>query len=91
MARAIDLTGIDNVNEYYTNHYLSTIFAENIDSQIKIYKESAKEEAGRTPWSKLKAAARHYYAAHEHSGRERFSGETLEHVSNLAKYYSKRH
>ncbi len=87
MARAIDLTGIDNVNEYYTNHYLSTIFAENIDSQIKIYKESAKEEAGRTPWSKLKAAARHYYAAHEHSGRERFSGETLEHVSNLAKYY----
>ena len=41
MAKEIDLTGIDNVNEYYTNHYLNTIFAENIDAQIKAYKETA--------------------------------------------------
>mgnify|MGYP007070304031 CR=1 FL=1 len=39
MAREIDLTGIDNVNEYYTNHYLNTIFADSIDAKIKIYKE----------------------------------------------------
>lgn len=25
--KEIDLTGIDNVNEYYTNHYLNTLFA----------------------------------------------------------------
>ena len=87
MAKEIDLTGIDNVNEYYTNHYLNTIFAENIDTQIKVYKETAKEEESKTPWSKLKAMARHYYAAHEHSSRERFSGETLEHVEHLAEYY----
>ena len=87
MAKEIDLTGIDNVNEYYTNHYLNTIFAENIDTQIKIYKERATEEEERTPWSKLKAMARHYYAAHEHSSRERFSEETLEHIERLAQYY----
>ncbi len=87
MAKEIDLTGIDNVNEYYTNHYLNTIFAENIDTQIKVYKETAKEEESKTPWSKLKAMARHYYAAHEHSSRERFSGETLEHIERLAEYY----
>ncbi len=87
MAKTIDLTGIDNVNEYYTNHYLNTIFAENIDAQIKVYKETAKEEENKTPWSKLKAMSRHYYAAHEHSSHERFSGETLEHIGNLAKYY----
>ena len=87
MAKEIDLTGIDNINEYYTNHYLNTIFAENIDAQIKVYKETAKEEEGKTPWSKLKAMVRHYYAAHEHSSRERFSGETLEHIERLAEYY----
>ncbi|WP_221174057.1 N-6 DNA methylase [Selenomonas sp. AB3002] len=87
MAKEIDLTGIDNVNEYYTNHYLNTIFAENIDSQIKVYKETAKEEDSKTPWSKLKAMVHHYYAAHEHSSRERFSGETLEHIGRLAQYY----
>ncbi|SFB07258.1 Eco57I restriction-modification methylase domain-containing protein [Selenomonas ruminantium] len=87
MAKEIDLTGIDNVNEYYTNHYLNTIFAENIDTQVKVYKETAKEEESKTPWSKLKAMARHYYAAHEHSSHERFSGETLEHIERLAQYY----
>ncbi len=87
MAKEIDLTGIDNVNEYYTNHYLSTIFAENIDTQIKVYKETAKEEEGKTPWSKLKGVSRLYYAAHEHSSHERFSEETLEHVTRLARHY----
>lgn len=87
MAKEIDLTGIDNVNEYYTNHYLNTIFAENIDTRIKIYQERAKAEEQKTPWSKLKAMSRHYYAAHEHSSHNRFSGETLEHIKNLAKYY----
>ncbi len=26
---SIDLTGITNKNEYYTNHYFSTVFEEN--------------------------------------------------------------
>ena len=85
--KAIDLTGIDNVNEYYTNHYLNTIFADNIDAHIKQCKEMAKEEEERTPWAKLKAVSRHYYAAHEHWSRGRFGADTLEHVTNLARYY----
>ncbi len=85
--KAIDLTGIDNVNEYYTNHYLNTIFADNIDAHIKKRKELAKEEEERTPWAKLRAVSRHYYAAHEHWSRGRFGADTLEHVTNLAGYY----
>lgn len=85
-SKTIDLTGIDNVNEYYTNHYLNTIFADNIETHIKLRKEAAKEE-GRTPWSMLKSISRQYYAAHEHWGKARFSEETLEHVANLAKSY----
>ena len=40
-AKEIDLTGIDNVNEYYTNHYLNSLFADNFKTQIKYWKETA--------------------------------------------------
>ena len=62
--KEIDLTGIDNINEYYTNHYLSTIFADHIKTQISDWKTSAKEAETKTPWSKLRAVSRHYYMAH---------------------------
>ena len=31
---SIDLTGITNKNEYYTNHYFSTVFEENTSATI---------------------------------------------------------
>ena len=49
---AIDLTGITNVNEYYTNHYLNSIFEENAADVISKWRFLAKESEGlRTPWS----------------------------------------
>ena len=43
MATGIDLTGIDNVNEYYTNHYLTTIFGDNIKTRVGEWKDIAKD------------------------------------------------
>ena len=40
-----DLTGIDNVNEYYTNHYLHTMFANSIQTDITAWKNAVKENA----------------------------------------------
>ncbi len=52
---AIDLTGIDNVNEYYTNHYLSTVFEENAKDTISEWKaEAAASEGIKTPWARLR-------------------------------------
>ena len=60
-----DLTGIDNVNEYYTNHYLHTMFANSIQTDITAWKNAVKENADtQAPWSRLQACARSYYAAH---------------------------
>ncbi|SFT52644.1 N-6 DNA Methylase [Selenomonas sp. GACV-9] len=87
VGKDIDLTGIDNVNEYYTNHYLSTIFADNIKTQITDWKTSAKETESKTPWSELRAASRHYYMAHERFQKERFDTETLEQIAGLAGEY----
>ncbi|NLY44344.1 MAG: class I SAM-dependent DNA methyltransferase [Clostridiaceae bacterium] len=68
---AIDLTGIKNVNEYYTNHYLSSIFEENAAETISAWRKKAKEEEIRTPWSLLRESARQYYVMHEISLRSR--------------------
>ena len=39
---AMDLTGITNVNEYYTNHYLAAVFADNAAATISQWRESYK-------------------------------------------------
>ena len=68
---AIDFTGIRNVNEYYTNHYLSSIFEENATETISAWRKKAKEDGRRTPWSLLRESARQYYVMHEKSIRSR--------------------
>ena len=43
----MDLTGITNVNEYYTNHYFSAIFSGNAEETIKNWAEKAKTQDER--------------------------------------------
>ena len=40
---SMDLTGITNQNEYYTNHYFSSIFEENASETISAWRAEAKE------------------------------------------------
>lgn len=47
---SIDLTGITNKNEYYTNHYFSTAFEENTSATISDWNAAAREsEEIKTP------------------------------------------
>ena len=39
---SMDLTGITNQNEYYTNHYLASIFEENAGATISAWRAEAK-------------------------------------------------
>lgn len=69
---AIDQTGIKIVNEYFTNHYMNTIFEENAFDTINAWRTAARENEGfRTPWSLLRECARQYYVLHEKSQRGR--------------------
>jgi len=62
---SMDLTGITNKNEYYTNHYFSTVFEENTRATISGWNAAAREsEEIKTPWSLLRQNARQYYTAH---------------------------
>lgn len=87
---SIDLTGITNKNEYYTNHYFSTVFEENTSATISGWNAAAREsEEIRTPWSLLRQNARQYYTAHDKYVRSSLNMQTLASIKTLAGCYLK--
>lgn len=87
---SMDLTGITNKNEYYTNHYFSTVFEENAGDTIRGWSAAAKEsEELHTPWSMLRQNARQFYAAHDRYIRSFSNMQTLTSVRMMADLYLK--
>ena len=87
---SMDLTGITNQNEYYTNHYFSSIFEENASETISAWRAEAKEnEEIRTPWALLRDVARQYYPIHDRFLRSKFDSQTLVNIRTLADMYLK--
>lgn len=87
---SIDLTGITNKNEYYTNHYFSTVFEENASETISGWNAAAREtEEIRTPWSLLRQNARQYYTAHDKFARSSMNLQALANIKALASSYLK--
>ena len=68
---SMDLTGIRNQNEYYTNHYFLSVFEENAADTIKRWQDEAANQGGKTPWAKLNAAASKYFSLRERASRLR--------------------
>lgn len=87
---SMDLTGITNKNEYYTNHYFSTVFEENAGDTIKAWNVAAREsEEIHTPWSNLRRNATQFYAAHDRFIRSSVNMQTLQNICDLADGYLK--
>lgn len=87
---SIDLTGITNKNEYYTNHYFSTVFGENTSATISGWNAAAREsEEIKTPWSLLRQNARQYYTAHDKFVRSSVNLQVLANIKALAGSYMK--
>ena len=47
---SMDLNGINNQNEYYTNHYFASMFEENAQDTLKRWREQASASGEKTPW-----------------------------------------
>lgn len=87
---SIDLTGIMNKNEYYTNHYFSTVFEENASATISGWNAAAREsEKIKTPWALLRQNARQYYTAHDKFVRSSANLQVLANIKVLADSYLK--
>lgn len=54
---AIDLVGINNVGEFYSNHYLDSLF----EKDLKTVFEKWKDEKAESPFRKLSNCAQSYY------------------------------
>lgn len=87
---SMDLTGITNKNEYYTNHYFSTVFEENASTTISAWNAAAKEsEEVHTPWSMLRQNARQFYAVHDRFIRSSLNLQALNSIRIMADAYLK--
>lgn len=85
---SMDLTGISNQNEYYTNHYFSTVFGENAQESIKKWNAASKESKDvHTPWSDLRKVAAQYYPVHDRFVRSFVNMQTLLNIRDLAAAY----
>lgn len=84
---SIDLTGIGNRNEYYTNHYFSTMFEDGASERIKQWTEESKNQETKTPWAMLRDNAKQYYPIHDRYDRGQPHLTTATNIITMAAQY----
>lgn len=84
---SMDLHGILNQNEYYTNHYFTTIFEENAEGTIKTWKQEAADYETRTPWAAFRETSKNYYRIRERYLQLRNEDRSMELIENQAVEY----
>ncbi|MBR3326671.1 MAG: class I SAM-dependent DNA methyltransferase [Atopobiaceae bacterium] len=75
---AIDLTGISSVNEFYTDHYLSTYFEQSVKEAVQGWKAVAKDTDARTPYQNLRDTSTLYYRLFGEGGLRRSQDSSRE-------------
>ena len=88
---AMDLHGILNQNEYYTNHYFTTIFEENAADTISNWRQASKESGAATPWAAFRDTSKNYYRIrekylqlrNEEGSRELIESQAAEYIAAL--------
>ena len=83
----MDLTGIGNRNEYYTNHYFSTMFEDGASERIKQWTEESKNQDTKTPWAMLRDNAKQYYPIHDRYDRVQPHLTTAANIITMAAQY----
>ena len=84
---SIDLTGIGDRNEYYTNHYFSTMFEDGASERIKQWPEESKNQDTKTPWAMLRDNAKRYYTIHDRYDRGQPHLTTANNIITMAAQY----
>lgn len=84
---AMVLTGILNQNEYYTNHYFTTIFQENAAETISAWKQDSKEGGSVTPWAAFRDTSKIYYRIREKYLQQRDEVSSMDLIEEQATAY----
>lgn len=83
------LTGIENKNEYYTNHYFTSIFQDNAEDTIKKWKQKEKDEEIQLPWKRLRDVRTQYYNIRDRYLRSKNEEVSKPMIQELATLYLK--
>ncbi|NLJ28940.1 MAG: class I SAM-dependent DNA methyltransferase [Deltaproteobacteria bacterium] len=75
---ALDLTGISNENEFYTQHYLSVILENDLKNLFSTWSKLEEEENIQPPYAKLEKLARRYFTFRSQLEKLRNPEEILE-------------
>src|SRR4051794_27802040 len=67
---AIDLTGIQNVGEFYSHHYLDALLENDLRGLFAKWRENENESAKETPDRRLNACATAYFTAKSRALKE---------------------
>lgn len=84
---AMDLHGILNQNEYYTNHYFTTIFEENAADTISNWRQVAKDNGTAAPWAAFRDTSKTYYRVREKYQQLKNEEGSRELIENQAAEY----
>ena len=68
---AIDFTGIGNINEFYTDHYLNAILENDLKDVLKKWKQREEEEAARPPYADLRGLSKDFFTMRNRLEKER--------------------
>ncbi|NQU65260.1 MAG: N-6 DNA methylase, partial [SAR324 cluster bacterium] len=73
----IDLTGINNENEFFTHHYLTAILEGDLKDLFKEWNRKESEEKIKTPYAELRGLASGYFKSMDRLEKERELTEKL--------------
>ena len=73
----IDLAGISNENEFYTEHYLSTILDGDLRDTLSRWRRQAEEAGTRAPFEALRGLTGEFFRVHGATLRTRAAEERL--------------
>ncbi len=65
------MIGIENVNEFYTHHYLAAILDGDIRPHLERWRQEAREGGASPPWRRLARLQREFFRHQERLGRTR--------------------
>ena len=74
---AIDITGINNENEFYTHHYLSAILENDLKDVFGEWKRKEEEDGTPQPYTLLRSLRKDFFATHMLLEKEKKTDERL--------------
>ena len=84
---ALEFSGIENIGEFYSTHYLSAVLEGDLKTIFKKWKIAKDEDGKRPPNETMGGLANRYFTAFGKAGGERDPAERLNLAQDFQAYF----